>query len=294
MGIKPGLGHLLSALCRAAPAMLGPRRVFERLRWRLGMAAYRLIGDVPPDASGRVVQARNGARMELALNEFVDRSIYCTGEWEPRETELIRRRLRPGDCMVDVGSYIGWFTLLGARLVGPAGRVIAFEANPATYARLQRNLSLNGLTQVEPHNRAVGDQPGRVRIGSRTPGNAGGDFVDFSQSDAADGVEVVLLDDVLRDQSVRVLKIDIEGAEAKALRGARELLARADAPDLVLELTPAYIRAAGDDPAELVELLRSSGYRLLEIGQFALALPQGDLAKREQTYLYCTKDLELG
>ena len=288
MGIKSGLGHTLSALCRAAPGGLGPDRLFERLRWRLGMAAYRLIGNVAPAHQYRCVRVRGGSTMELDLGEFVDRSIFCTGEWEPRESELVGAALRPGDCMLDVGAYVGWFTLLAARLVGKTGRVIAFEANPATFARLNRNLAFNGLTQVTAHNRAVGDRPGRARIGSRTSGNAGGDFVDFGAGHD-DGVEVVRLDDVVGDQPVRLIKIDIEGAEAKALRGASNLLAREDAPDLVLELTPAFIRQMGDDPAELVGQLRSSGYRLFEILQFALAEAQGDLAGRDQVYLYCSK-----
>lgn len=290
MGMKAATGHAIAAMCRALPGAVGPGRLLERLRWRLGMIAYRLIGQAPAGAA-RVIAVRGGAHMQLALGEYVDRSIYCTGEWEPRESALIAKRLRPGDCMVDVGAYIGWFTLLGARIVGPSGTVIAFEANRATCARLEGNLARNGFANVTVCNVAVGDAAGRARIASRTAGNAGGDYVEFSRgAGGKDGVAAVRLDEILGDRPVRLLKIDIEGAEAKALRGAAALLARPDAPDIVLELTPDYIRAAGDDPAALVAQLRDCGYHLLDIQRGTPIDPRDDLAARPQTYLYCSKD----
>jgi FkbM family methyltransferase len=283
-------GHWLAAACRNLPLPIGPGRIFERVRWRLGGMAYRMLGPVDGDREVRTVRARTGARMQLSLGEFVDRTIYCTGEWEPREAQLIRARLRPGDCMVDVGAYVGYFTLMAARLVGPHGRVLAFEANPETYRKLAANVALNGFLQVEMHHCAVGDVAGQhAKVASRQAGNAGGDYTEFGAAAGGSAVEVVRLDQSL-DGPVRIVKIDIEGAELKALRGAGALLRGPDAPDLVLEFTPAFIRQAGDDPAELLALLHAEGYRVQAITPRDLRPLPDDACDRPQAYLYCTKD----
>jgi FkbM family methyltransferase len=69
--------------------------------------------------------------------------LYLTGEWQPALTAYLRRALRPGDTFVDVGANSGFFSLLGAELVGEAGAVVAVEASPPTCARLREHMQLN-------------------------------------------------------------------------------------------------------------------------------------------------------
>lgn len=279
---RRALGHALAATCRKAP--------FERGRWRIGSLAYRLI-----DASRSVglqpaVQTRHGFTMNLDLAQFVDRTIYCTGEWEPLETALIADLLKPGDVFVDVGANIGYFTLLASKAVGAGGKSIAIEANPRTFRLLEANVALNRCANVDLRHVAAGEVPGFATMLEREPGNAGGDQVDFAAA-AADiaAIKVERIDELVGDLPVRLIKLDIEGAEAKALRGATGLLERADAPDLVFEFTPAFLTGMGDDPRELIGLLQRMGYRLETIGD-AGRLPIGDgIYAATQTYLFCTK-----
>lgn len=270
----------LAALCRSAP--------FERGRWRIGSLAGRLLESAPFPAGRRTVGTRHGFAMSLGLGEFVDRTIWCQGEWEPLQSQLIRRVLRPGDRFVDVGANIGYFSLLASRRVGPSGSVVAIEANAATHALLTANLALNACANVDARLIAVGDEPGQARIVSPEAGNAGADRVAFDAE--GDGtVAVERLDRLLGSAPVRMVKIDIEGAEAKAIRGAGALLQGPDAPDLVFEFTPEFLSAAGDDPAELLGYLRSLGYRMSELADTGLCEPAADILTRRQTYLYCTK-----
>lgn len=274
------LGHWLAALCRAAP--------FERGRWRIGSLAYRLIDDGRGGVE-HAVSTRAGFRMTLDLGQFVDRTIFCTGEWEPRETALIAGLLKAGDTFVDVGANIGYFTLLAARAVGPSGRVIAIEANPRTFALLQANARLNACGNVDLRNLAAGEAPGFARMFEREAGNAGGDQVDFGGGDTAGAVTVARLDAIVGDAPVRLIKLDIEGAEAKALRGASGLLEGADAPDLVFEFTPAFLQGMGDDPRALIGLLEGFGYRLQVIGDHGPRPLDQAVFAAPQTYLYCSK-----
>ncbi len=271
---------ILAAGCRAAP--------FERGRWRIGSFAARLFeaGELP--AQRRTVATRHGFAMSLDLRQLVDRAIYCQGEWEPLETALFGAILRPGDRVADVGANVGWFSLLAARLVGPAGEVHSFEANRDTFALLQDNLALNAFAQVVPHCLAVGEQAGHARIAPREAGNAGADGVELADG-GGDSVPLIRLDQVLAEGPLRLIKLDIEGWEAKALRGAEGLLRRTEAPDLVFEFTPEFLSAAGDDPRELVGWLQGLGYLVRVVDKTGMHAPDDALYTRRQSYLYCTK-----
>jgi FkbM family methyltransferase len=274
------LATTFAATCRTAP--------FERGRWRLGSLAARLFEAGALPAQRRTIATRHGFVMSLDLRQLIDREIYCQGEWEPLETALFARVLRPGDRVVDVGANIGWFSLLAARLVGPEGQVHSFEANRATFALLEDNLSLNACTNVTAQCQAVGEEPGLARIAPREAGNAGADGVELANG-GADAVPLVRLDQVLGEAPLRLLKLDIEGWEAKALRGAEGLLRRAEAPALVFEFTPEFLTAAGDDPRELVAWLTGLGYAVQVVDKTGMHAPDAALYARRQSYLYCTK-----
>ena len=278
---RRALGHTLAAACRGAP--------FERGRWRIGSLAYRLIDGGERVGVERAVRTRHGFRMNLDLAEFVDRTIYCTGEWEPRETAMIAGLLRQGDVFVDVGANIGYFTLLASRAVGATGRVIAIEANPRTFAKLEANVRLNRCDNVDLRHVAAGETPGFAAIVEREAGNAGGDQVDFAAAASQTSVQVERLDRIVGERAVRLIKLDIEGAEAKALRGATGLLERADAPDLVFEFTPSFLEGMGDAPRALIGLVERLGYRLQVIGDGGNSPADEGIFAATQTYLYCSK-----
>lgn len=270
----------LAATCRAAP--------FERGRWRIGSLASRMLESRPLPAGRRTVTTRHGFAMNLDLGQFVDRTIYCQGEWEPLETAVFVKILRPGDQIADVGANIGWFSLLAAQLVGPTGRVHSFEANRATHALLEENLALNGCENVVAYCMAVGEAEGLARIARREAGNAGADGVELATS-GEDTVPLIRLEQLLADTPLRLIKLDIEGWEAKALRGAEGLLRRAAAPDLVFEFTPKFLRAAGDNSRELIAWLRGLGYRIQVVNKAGLHAPDERLHACPQSYLYCTQ-----
>lgn len=275
------LAQPIAALSRAAP--------FERGRWRIAALAQHFMQPEHLRGVTRTVATRHGFRMNLALSELVDRSIYCSGEWEPLETQLIREVLRPGDSFADVGANIGYFSLLGSRLVGPSGTVHAFEANARTFALFEANLRLNQTNNVRPQLVAVGDAPGTAWIAHQEEGNAGADFTVLDDPGSGQSVPVSRLDHLVDEPRLRLIKLDIEGAEAKAIRGAEALLSRAAAPDLIFEFTPKFIRRSGDDPAQLLGLLHHHGYRLQQIGNDGRRDLPSDVLSRHQTYVYASK-----
>src|SRR6185436_6225769 len=84
------------------------------------------------------------------LSEEIARDACLVGIYEPQETWLVSRLLRPGMTAVDVGANWGYFTLLCAHLVGATGRVLSLEPDPRVFELLQENLALNDLPHVTP------------------------------------------------------------------------------------------------------------------------------------------------
>ena len=178
------------------------------------------------------------------------------GTYEAENQALLCEHVAPGEVVFDVGANAGFFTLLASRLVGPSGRVIAFEPFPAALHDLRRHLELNGVENADVIEAAVSESPGTARFLPHVESTMG--------RLAAEGelvVEVVALDDVCRSGRVPMpdlIKIDVEGEELKVLRGAEAIL-RERRPLIVLATHGADVHRS------CCELLRELGYRLEQL-----------------------------
>jgi len=186
--------------------------------------------------------------------------LLLDGYWEIWLTRFLARAIRPEMVCVDVGANLGYYALLMADIVGPTGRVLAFEPNPAVARLLEANLGVNGFaarSRVLPM--ALGDgsaASGAFAVPHGEPKNAAliapGTEAHFAG--AAEVLQVpVIAFDSLADAPPRIdlVKIDAEGAEDAILRGMAAMLRR-DRPLLVLEFNAAR---AYDGQAVLAELL---------------------------------------
>jgi FkbM family methyltransferase len=205
--------------------------------------------------------ALKGYRMRV---EWARYRCFAYGSWEPELIQLVSKTVKPGFTIVDVGAHIGYYSLLFSRLVGPTGRVIAFEPVPKNFEFLNENVKLNHCTNIEPENRAVLDRSQQIRIEvpDDDPLPVG---VSFANPDNKGDVIVtaVSLDEFALGRTKRVdfLKVDAEGAEDKVLDGARGLIER-DHPLIMMEVhhfDGCLEKSA--IPARLVTL----GYRLEQI-----------------------------
>jgi len=161
---------------------------------------------------------------------------YVFGTYEPAVIGAIQQHVLPGWTVLDVGAHIGYYTLLLAELVGPEGKVIAFEASPEIFATLKENVHLNRCGNVVLENRAVAASSRRLAL-RRNDAYPLSATSSIHSGQAAVEVEAVALDQFLGSGFDRVafVKMDVEGAEAEALQGMRELLRR-DHPLLLIEI----------------------------------------------------------
>jgi FkbM family methyltransferase len=159
---------------------------------------------------------------------------------ERASQRAFKRVVRPGDNVIDAGANWGLHTLYLARLVGLTGSVHAFEPHPLVFEELQWHVRNNSLHQVRLHQRALLDTSGTAAFvlshNTKASHIAGVDEPGSPQERVS--VPYDSLDSMVEAEgleSVRLIKIDVEGAESSVLRGAAKTIARFH-PDLVIEL----------------------------------------------------------
>lgn len=147
--------------------------------------------------------------------------------------EYIRSQLRPGDVFVDAGANIGIYTIVGSAAVGPEGIVVAIEMMPETFDRLRTHVEMNNCLNVILVNKAVSDRSGgHIPVTVPADGRHGKASIVTGCSGSMDQtvlVETQSLNDILGDvPKIQLMKMDLEGAEALAVRGATQVLGRID------------------------------------------------------------------
>lgn len=213
-------------------------------------------GWLPKPGGNATARLRDGRLLQCQLADRTQRTMYF-GLFEPRETLLLRELLGAGDTFIDVGAHIGWFTTVAARCVATAGQVIACEPYPANAAMLRRNLARNDCRNVRVVEAALGSQPGVLTLG--TAGDSGGVTALEWARDGRVEVPVTTLDDIaVGVAAVTLIKVDVEGWEARVLSGGERTLARTKY--VLIEINRPALKKAGSSPEEVLGLLRKAGF----------------------------------
>lgn len=238
----------------------------------------------------------SGQRLRVVLPEKVGLEIFRHGLYEPELTRVLLTHLEPGMCFVDVGALYGYHSLVASALVGPAGRVVAFEPSRRSFALLSRNLA--GLGNVEVVERAAYSGPGRTRIQDFGPRNSAlNTLLDDARVPKPDRraltaesyeVECVSLDDHFAgaERQPDLVKIDAESAELDVLRGMERLLHERS---LTLAVETGDYGVGGSSPSgELIDFLEARGYQCLEYAAGGL-VPHRRRDRYEYDNLYFRK-----
>ena len=197
------------------------------------------------------------------------------GTYEPEQTAHFVRWVRPGATVIDIGAHVGYYTLLASMLAGESGSVWAFEPEPTNAAFLRRHMYLNNCRNVQVEELAVSNTTGHARFLCGKGSGTG-------HLDRTGDMEVrtVRLEDFCAARGITpsAIKIDVEGAEAAVLDGAKELILRAR-PVIFLSTHGPAMRA------QCLHWLREAGYALqpilggsIEDAAEILALPEGTIA----------------
>lgn len=237
-----------------------PPAVQDLVRHWIVMPGKRLMS--------RGVIKQDGFVVAKRLDQSIPFKLSREGCYEPQLSALFRRYLRPGDVCLDIGANIGYFTLLAASRVGRSGQVHSFEPTPTTFKALQHNVALNGFTQVTLNQLALSNVSGPIQLWVGKDIDSGLVSMRRTTEVLTETIagQAITLDEYLAKHAVgkiRLMKLDIEGAEWLALRGAEQMLATANRPELIaVEMLHSHATAFGLSTTALIDLLAAHQYSL--------------------------------
>jgi len=200
----------------------------------------------------------------LRSNTLV-KCVYLSGCYEPTLTDFITQALKPGDVFVDVGANAGHFSLIAAKR---GAEVIAVEASPANCRLFRRNIEANALeSRIRLINAAAGNRSGTIelienRINGMLSTTMSPEFPIQKPFTRKIVVPEINMDDVLGEENykrIRFVKIDVEGAEPKVVRGLHRLIENGNENlEFCLEFTPYWLTS--EQSNELFDTFRSKGF----------------------------------
>lgn len=250
--------------------------VVRFLRWQLASRAAE---------DKLVVPWIESARLMLKAKDWgLTGNIYC-GLQEYPDMAYALHTLEPSSLFVDIGANAGSYTVLACAVRGARG--ICFEPLPATYAHLLDNIRLNDLTErVRAYNIGIGEAPGELEFSNdeNTKNHVLRPSERKSQTNTTK-VEVLPLDEVLRDEEPSLLKIDVEGFETSVIRGAQQTLRKDSLHSIVMELGGAG-ELYGFDEQELLRDMYALGFRAFDYDPMKRRLLslKGDNPSRESSH----------
>lgn len=295
VGIEERARVDLLEVLRRADESSGDPGFAEQVRWPLIVALLRDVG------SHRVTLS-DGLTFEVGLDSRIERSLLLSMSprpghvWEPQTTKLLVALAENATNVVVGGAYIGDQVLPMAKVMGPEGRVHAFEPMLKAFERLVANLTLNAITNVDARRLCLWDRSdvalgldGHLALASSSP---------VTERMREEGVEVVNSITISeyasaqRISTIDLIMLDTEGGEEKALVGAAEFLALPSgaAPNLVFEIHRNFVDwTHGLEKAPIVEFLVSLGYRVFAIrdvhGNYPMAEQPVEIIPVDSVYL---------
>jgi FkbM family methyltransferase len=234
-------------------------------------AIYRVVraGRTIMGRTDREIVMRGGITYELDLSQGIDFAIYLGNIYERRTRAALRRLVSPAALVLDIGANIGAHTLHLAQLVGPNGRVIAFEPTDYAYRKLTRNLELNPALAgrvTACHCFLAEHDEDRVPSAiysswplAREPGLHAKHLGREMRTESAQARSLDSVLSELADRRVQLVKLDVDGFECSVLRGATSLL-KDVRPIFVMELSPYVLEEHGTSLDQLLSYFVPNGY----------------------------------
>lgn len=214
--------------------------------WRsaLRVASWRLITALHIDAFHKIPGAKFSMYLEPRFRSVGSLAVYSLGLWYEEALTLLPALLGPADGFIDCGASQGVFALYASQLVGPHGRVIAVEPQSYATRAIRLSAAANDFQQLWVREAAVSDQDGQALLGIGDEPVAASLMKPEAENSTL--VETVRLDSLLPEfgeRRVKAIKLDVEGAEELALRGAERLLSE-HRPHVIFECYNANDQAA--------------------------------------------------
>lgn len=238
---------LIRFYCKVVPLQKGKSRLIKTYA-----KCSQLKGEV-------VERTSFGALMQLDLSQYIQQQIFFRGAYEKAVLDLIQKLNQKFkfDLFMDVGANVGQHSLF-AVVRASIPKAVAFEASPKIFFRLKKNIELNNLAEkISPYNLAILDRHGSVSINMPNISNNGTGYVHDCKEDEVSIKAIPLNDfvDRVRPYKKILIKIDVEGAEFRVLKGAHKLFSANKVEAVIVEIIKENLMRFGNDCAQLFNLL---------------------------------------
>lgn len=207
-----------------------------------------------------------GVKLEMDFNDAIGFGVIILGSYNQFETMVLKKILQPGDVLIDVGAFMGSYSLLASKLIGRKGKVYAFEPNPDHLRKLKRNILLNNFHNIQAFKFALSNKKGVVKFYVAGSGSS----LVKNEAEMHIGKEIkpikikaVTLNDFIKKEKIKhidFIKIDAEGWDLQVLKGASNVLKKKDAPDIMVEVMDEQLKRAGSSANDLIRYMKSYAY----------------------------------
>lgn len=219
--------------------------------------------------------------------------------YENFETVLLQKEIQEGMTVIDIGANLGYYTVMLAHLVGPSGKVIAFEPDEQSGEILKKNIIANKFRNVSYVDKALSNRTGIVKLYVSTENRGDNRIYDTKEGRESIEVKMISLDDYLpEDVTVDLIKMDVQGAEALILQGMEKTIKRTRSLTIFTEFWPKAITETGKSPEGFLQKLIDLGFSLYNINTKENKLEEiGEINQfveryhnREYTNILCYKN----
>jgi len=219
--------------------------------------------------SSKVVKKVLNHEMIVDLNDVgISRKIFFKGIHEPLSTEQYMKEVKEGMNVLEIGSNIGYYALLGSNLIGKSGKVIAFEPNPINFEMLKLNIELNKCSEkFDCYPYGVGSENGELDFYMMNKGNTSS-FIHRDDStikiEEIKKIKVVKLDDFFdKDIKIDYFRMDVEGYELEIIKGMKNILASNNKPQgCFIEVHSALLNQMNSSAKDFVDMMKDYGFKI--------------------------------
>jgi FkbM family methyltransferase len=207
----------------------------------------------------RIVTPLNGNfKIECDTNTWIGARVVFIGDYEPNLKKIFKKHIKTGDSVLDIGANIGFHTLYFSELVGPTGKVLAFEPVPSNFEKLTNNITLNNYQNIKAEHFALGNKNELMKIAADEKSINPGAFNLFDQSGTIE-ITCKIGDEVIGDNKVDFIKIDVEGYESFVIEGLANTIKK-NRPTIVFEYDLDYQRRTGLPDGHIFDFLNPLRY----------------------------------
>lgn len=225
------------------------------------------------------IYTKYGTKMYLNKNDLVI-SNFLAREFvlEPEETEILRRKIKSGMVVVDIGANIGYYSVLFSKWVGNTGKVYCFEPDPENFSLLKKNIIANNYHNTNLIQKAVSNsnKEGVLYLSKENIGDhriLNFHYYDRDNEREKIKIQSTKLDSIFSNKKINLIKMDIQGAEMLALDGMKDILQNNSNLMIFTEFWPAGLEAAGFSANDFIEKIKSYGFKIFSIERGNIVKP---------------------